>query len=406
MEEPVSRFEYLFGRCIANDFTTEERDEFLSLAGKDEYKVSLNALIEEAFENAVADREIKPQRADQLFENILRATEPEEGLPAVRVIKGNYFRWVAAASVITLLAAGGHFLFFKSNQAQIISGINSPRKEKIVIAPAGNKALLTLDNGATIVLDSAVNGTLTKQGNAKVIKLNNGTLAYQPAGFADGKISYNTITTPRGGQYQVLLPDGTMAWLNAASSLKFPTAFTGQERKVILTGEVYFEVKHESDRPFVVVTGETSVEVLGTHFNVNSYEDEPDLKVTLLEGAVKVNRGTATAILKPGQQAVLKTGAHDQKSNPGIFLSSNIDTDEVIAWKNGEFQFGEKSDIQAIMRQISRWYNVEVEYNGDVSGQYWGSISRNADISQVLKLLEKTGAMNFKIEGNKIIISP
>jgi len=269
--------------------------------------------------------------------------------------------------------------------------------QKYDLAPGGNKATLTLANGSTIDLDRMKNGVLATQPGTHITKQNE-QLAYDPS--ADNstltEVSYNTLTTPRGGQYQLTLADGTKVWLNAASSLKYPTTFTGNERVVELTGEAYFEVVHNAKQPFKVKTVNQLIEDIGTRFDVNSYLDEDASKTTLVEGSVKIIGAKAETMIKPGQQYLINDNGTSEVKN-------DVDVDEVTAWKSGMFQFN-NADIKTIMRQISRWYNVDVEYRGQVpASTYHGRISRNSNASAVLKILEISG-INFTIEGRKIIV--
>ena len=313
-------------------------------------------------------------------------------------------KWrVPAAAALLLLAVGSYFIFFFKSSNQGIANTNQTQPNLTNdIAPGGNKALLTLSDGSTIILDNANNGTIVQEGNIKVEKLDNGLLAYNINGkmlTEKDEAFYNTITTPRGGQYQVTLSDGTKVWLNAASSIRFPVVFTGNERKVDITGETYFEVAKNASKPFKVKTGTSLVEVLGTHFNVNAYDDEATIRTTLLEGSVKVSSNNqAPKFLQPGQQSgISKEGK--------ITIFDNADTEEAIAWINGRFQY-KSADIQAILRQISRWYDVDVEYKGDVDIHFTGQLPRNQNVSGVFEKLALTGEVNFKIDGRKIIVSP
>lgn len=305
------------------------------------------------------------------------------------------WRWAAVAAVLLVLVGIGYLLLGYKNEnretvkIQPVEGI-----ENNDITPGGDKAILTLADGSKIMLDSAHNGDLANQGNVKVIKIN-GQLAYKGTGTS-AEVLYNTISTPRGGQYQLLLADGSKVWLNAASSLRFPASFTGKERLVELTGEGYFEIAKNENQPFKVdIAGKGVVEVLGTHFNINAYSDEASIKTTLLEGRVKVAAsGGATVLLKPGEQAQI---------NGGIKLVNDVDTDEIIAWKAGLFQFN-RADVVSIMRQVSRWYNVDVVFEGPVSMKsFSGIVSRSNNISEVLKIMEKAG-VKFKINGNRITV--
>jgi len=299
--------------------------------------------------------------------------------------------FVRAAAILVFISMATLFLYNKHNRIQIAK--NKPNTHDV--APGGNKAILTLSNGAKVVLNNIKNGDLATQAGATVIKKDS-LLSYQATKANVSQVLYNTITTPNGGQYQLVLADGTKVWLNAASSLKFPTQFNGNDRTVELTGEAYFEVAKNKAKPFNVKTATQTVQVLGTHFNINSYSNEMAVKTTLLEGSVKVLSTAGNVLISPGQQAVLS-------NNNELLVNKNADVDEVIAWKNGMFQFDE-ADIQTIMRQVARWYDIDVEFKGPIPNYtYHGKISRNSNASQVLKILGLSG-INFTIEGRKIIV--
>jgi ferric-dicitrate binding protein FerR (iron transport regulator) len=269
------------------------------------------------------------------------------------------------------------------------------------IAPGGNKAILTLANGKKISLTDAKNGTIAQQAGIQVNKTKNGQLVYivgTASGPAAGsgkaaEAAYNTIETPRGGQYQVVLPDGSKVWLNAASSITYPVVFNKNNRTVKINGEAYFEVIHHADAPFKVQTNNQTIEDIGTHFDVNAYNDEPNTKSTLLEGIVKVNNIT----LKPGQQAV--TTANQTKV-------VDADLEATIAWKNAMFRF-DSEKLGTIMRQVARWYDVEVTYEDEsLKDKSFGAVTtRFANASQLLHKLELTGVAKFRIEGKKIIVT-
>lgn len=307
-----------------------------------------------------------------------------------------WFRSVAAV-VIVALAAGTYFYFnLRSHQSIVIV----QQKQDDIAPPSGNKAVLTLANGTRIELDSTSNGTLAMQGKIKIIKQSGGAISY--IGNVAGVISYNTLIVPRGSKpINLVLSDGSKVWINVGSSLTYPVAFTGNERKVKITGEAYFEVVYNEKMPFIVQNGDLQVKDLGTHFNVNTYDDEVSEKITLLEGLVQVSRNSSSELLKPGQQASMSNNG-----NNNIRVLNDVNIDEVVAWKNGKFMFDNNTDIGTIMRQISRWYNVDIEYQGNISQRFWGSISKNVNVSQVLKILEATGGVKFKVEGNKIIVIP
>jgi len=312
-------------------------------------------------------------------------------------------RWAAvAASLLLLLSIPVIYFHLKPNKPKPFVAVHHKKQLKNDAEPGGDKAMLTLANGSVIDLNDAKKGVLANQGNALLRKLADGQIIYEApktTGSIKDSITYNTVTTPKGGQFQVVLSDGTKVWLNAASSIVFPTAFSSSERKVKITGEVYFEVAKNQHLPFRVVSGHQTVEVLGTHFNINAYEDENVTKTTLAEGSVKVYTGDQSAILKPDQQSSISNNGQ------GHIRINSIDVDDVLAWKNGNFQF-EKAEIQMIMREAARWYDVDVKYDGIVPARrFTGSISRSVNLSELLKMLKYTG-INFKIEGKTIIVTP
>jgi ferric-dicitrate binding protein FerR (iron transport regulator) len=319
------------------------------------------------------------------------------------------YKYAAAAAVVGLVI-GGAALFTFLKKKNDLSTKPIAERFRNDVAPGSEKAILELADGRRIALDSMANGGQLQQGTTRIMKQNNGQVQYHPEemppGVVDVAVAYNTVSTPRGGQYRVVLPDGSRVWLNAASSLRFPTGFAGNERKVELVGEAYFEVAKNPAMPFKVTVkplpGNTAsapmeVEVLGTEFNINAYGDETDRRTTLIQGSVKIMAGSGQSLLKPGQQARVNAG--------GLQIMPEVDTDEAIAWKNGLFQFKE-ANIQSIMRQVSRWYDVEVEYKGNINQQFFGKIPRRVQVSTLLKILESTGWVHFAIEGKKITVAP
>lgn len=304
---------------------------------------------------------------------------------------------VAAALVILILSG---FLY------QYLTAPDSPQSPPLVkvqkpndtILPGSNKAILTLADGSTIVLDDGQNGELAIQGGTRITKMNNGGLVYRVVGDNPMEVLYNTLTTPKGGQFKLKLPDGSEIWLNAESSIRYPNAFSSNDRRVEITGEAYFEIAHDAAKPFKVAVNGVEVKVLGTHFNVNGYKEEADNKVTLLEGSVSMEKAGNVTLLKPGQQ-----GRFGKENNVRVF--DNIDLEQVVAWKNGYFSFNH-DDLKTVMRQISRWYDVEVVYEGKVpERQFGGKIDRNSNAFTALKILEES-KVKFRIEGKKIIVAP
>lgn len=309
----------------------------------------------------------------------------------------------AAATVVALLSAGGYFVFNERGERSLAS-IEKARPVN-ELAPGGDRAVLTLANGNQIILDSADNGTLTQQGNINIIKSDDGRLSYSLLKDSPGEVLYNTISTPRGGNYQIVLADGSKVWLNAASSLRFPVSFAGDKRTVMLSGEGYFEIAHDSEKPFTVSVNGVEVYVLGTHFNINAYPEEEMVKTTLLEGSVKVNKDGASKTIRPGEQAAIAN--NDNAVDPAIDVR-RVNVDAVVAWKNGRFVFN-GDNIQSVMRQLERWYDAEVSYEDDVTNEEFVGVinrSRYDDISDILEMMEKTGAVSFAVKGRHITVMP
>jgi ferric-dicitrate binding protein FerR (iron transport regulator) len=307
-----------------------------------------------------------------------------------------YFaRQLAAAVIIILLGAGIYFLL---NRHASKDNVAATAVKKEIQAPSSSNAMLTLANGQKIMLDSASNGVLSVQGNRNVV-LKDGQINYvgKESGNDFEQPLYNTLTVPRGSKIvSVVLSDGSKVWLNSESSLRYPISFAGPTRGVELTGEGYFEVAKNVSRPFIVSTGETSVRVLGTSFNVNAYTNENSIRVTLVEGSVHVSKHLFSKILKPQQQAVI---------NDDIQVHSSFDMEEVLAWKNGRFAFN-GSDIQQVMHELARWYDLDVVYTKEIKEKFHVEMTRNTNLSNVFKILEETGGVHFKIDGKKIMVMP
>ncbi len=331
------------------------------------------------------------QEIDQ-YEGRIRSVEA-----GGRIFKISFLRYAAAAIALMMLSIGTYIILRNGNDPSAQLAVHHE------LSPGTNKAILTLANGKKIVLDKSANGEIAKQPGISIENTPDGQIVYTVIPSKDSQVkgndmSSNTISTPKGGQYQVVLSDGTRVWLNSASSISYPTTFSKEERLVELNGEAYFEVAKNKKVPFRVKTNVQIVEVLGTHFNINSYADEPVMKTTLLEGVVKISTGNDQAILAPGQQArVNKSGTH-------LSVESNINTDKVVAWKNGVFSF-ENDDLKSVMRQIARWYDVDVVYSGPLPGEkFFGEISRNSNLSEVFKILELNN-VHFDVVGKTIRVS-
>jgi len=315
--------------------------------------------------------------------------------------------WYAAASILVFLSLG---LYFYINRIRRTPPVTQTYANDI--GPGADKTTLTLADGRKIVLTDALNGKIAQQGSEIVNKTAGGEVVYEASksGTGNGEanpkfgIQCNTLETSIGGQTHITLADGTQVWLNAASSLKYPTVFNGNNRKVELTGEAYFEVAHNAKQPFTVTTATETVQDIGTHFNINAYTDEKVVKTTLLEGAVKVSQISmhSSQLLKPGQQSLIQSP--DSYRDNNSIIVKEVDPEEAVAWKNGNFQF-DNADITTVMRQLVRWYNVDIKYEGAVPRvHYSGTVPRRSNISAVLNMLRETGHTNFKIEGRTVTV--
>jgi transmembrane sensor len=386
-----NRILYLMEAYLAGEITEDEKSEFFATIGKDNDEKEIKDLLAE-FMKEERPALYNHQRLDVISESILSADKVEGN----EVLVFRFIKWAAAASIILVLGIASYFVLF-TNERKQAGGKGELVATTDVRAPTG-RAVITLADGRKVYLDSVGTGTLATQANITVEKSADGKIVYQPAGGITTEVVYNTLTNPRGSKViDMQLTDGSRVWLDAGSSVKYPVAFAGNERKVEITGEAYFEVTHDATKPFIVSNGEVNVQVLGTHFNVNAYDDEEALKVTLLEGSVVVKRETANLKLKPGEQAIVNR-------NATLTLNRSVDTEKIMAWKNGKFAFGENTGIKEIMRELSRWYDVEVIYQDNIQQEFGGSMSRQSNISQVLDKLELTGKVHFKIEGKRIIV--
>ena len=305
-----------------------------------------------------------------------------------------HFKKIAVAAIMIGVLLSIYFIYTANSVDHMGLADANLKPSNDIAPPAQARATLKLADGSTVYLDSNVNGTLAMQGGIEIKRNEGGEIIY--SGAASDAISMNTLSLPKGSKpIRLLLSDGSLVWLNAASSITYPTAFVGKERKVSMMGEAYFEVSENKAMPFFVEHDQLLVKVLGTHFNVNTYENEASNKVTLLSGLVDVGNGKISKRLVPGQQASV--------SKTVFSVDENIDTDEVLAWKNGQFYFG-GSDIRSIMKQIERYYDVEVEFRDEVPYRFVAKISRDVNVSAFLEKLELTNLIHFKIEGKKIIV--
>ena len=350
----------------------------------------------EAYDEALASNPELPQRVAPDFMERLRNLLPQENAVTIKETPVRKIRWwLPAAAAAVLILVAGYFIRQRSNVSNATPTDIVQQPATDVKPPAGNRAMITLSNGSSVLLDSVSKGQLALEDNVKLAKLDDGKIAYEGT---TGETIYNTLYNPRGSRpVDMTLSDGSRVWLNAGSSISYPVAFTGNERKVTMTGEAYFEVAHDAKKAFIVTKGEMETKVLGTRFNIKAYDEESDIKVTLLEGSVAVKNKQSTLVIKPGQQAQITNA---------IAVDSDADLEAVMAWKNGRFVFA-GSGTEETLREIARWYDVEVVFEGKVTEQHFGGdISRNVEASKVFEMLENTGVLHVRIEGKKIIVLP
>lgn len=383
------RLTWLFNRYIDKIASPAEIDELFRLLEQPEHDEQARELMQDAWDAFQPKRPpLGPSQSRDILRRVLDTAPPPS----------KHRHWwpyaAVAATVALLILAGGAWLYLR----QTPSG-NGKLLLQQSIGPGSNKAVLTLANGSTVTLDSAGNQVI-REGNI-TIQQYNGQLRYNGVRAA-GAAAYNTLATPRGGQFRITLPDGTRVWLNSASTLRYPVAFTGKERKVELHGQAYFEIARNAVQPFFVKVAGTEgmeVQVLGTTFDIMAYAEESTVHTTLLEGRVQIKKGTALAALQPGQEAVL------DKSNETMLVQP-ADVDKATAWKNGLFVF-RNTDLETILREISRWYDVDISYTAPPDGKrYGGGISRHQQLADVLRLLEAGGNHRFEVEGRKITVLP
>lgn len=402
MATKKEQYQQLLEKYLANECTYEEAEELFIYLNQDKSDKVLLKELQKGFNASITQSKNIPEEVSTRIWNRL---ETNIRVPVVPLYKKRKWLSMAAAAIVLMMFSLGLYIYLYNNKTEIVA---KDEQFKNDVGPGGNKAVLTLADGTRIILDEIQDGTITNQGNTVVSKSKDGQIIYDLSSdqlSSVSEIAYNTISTPKGGQYQVILPDGSKVWLNAASYLKFPTKFTGKERKVELTGEAYFEIEKNKKAPFEVTLNDMKVEVLGTHFNVTGYDDDEYHTATLLEGSVKISNKTDQILLNPGQQAVLN-------KSDDIKVRS-VDAEEAIAWKNGYFLFNNEN-IGSIMRKISRWYNVEVVFQGNMSDkEFTGTISRFKNVSEVLKLLELTKDVHFEItpgdasgKGRRVTVMP
>jgi transmembrane sensor len=378
-------------RILEQPELTEQDQQWLLRYLESSDQPELEQLLREHFEKSLsAGSTLQDDISGKLLQGIHNKLAIEPAVNKRPIVKMVLVRAAVAAAVVALVITSFYFLSNKPQPANTITKVQpAPAVQQVAEAkPGTNGAIITFSDGSTIELDSLKDGAL----KANIVKKGNQVIYKEQA----GEPVYNTVSTPRGRQYQLVLADGSKVWLNAASSIRFPTTFTGNDRTVEVTGELYFEVAKNASKPFKVIANGTEIEVLGTHFNVDSYDEV--IKTTLLEGSVKIKAGDKTGLLRPGQQS--------QASTAGEFkTTSSVDIDKVMAWKNGRFSF-ENASLESIMNQVSRWYDVDVVYQDKVPKRFFtADISRNNNLSVFLKVLAESG-IRFKMEGKKLLVQP
>lgn len=384
----------LLDKYLDNTATASEMQAlFAALQSDDSSRQDWEELLMPVFKTAKPIENYRPEEWEPVVQTVLN-DKGYTAQPAKRIKLFTMPRVAAAAAVVLV----GTTLIFFLNRKEAVTG--KPAIARQDVAPAGDRAMLTLADGRTVLLDSAANGILAQQGNTTITKSADGSVSYEAgAGNAAG-MAFNTLSTPRGGKYKITLPDGTLVWLNAATTLRYPVRFAANERKVEVNGEAFFDVAGNARAPFTVVSEGQEVRVLGTQFNLNAYADEADTRTTLLSGSVMIKQrkaaGTASAILKPGQQS--------QVSAAGLKMDEQADIEQVVAWKNGQLSM-QNLDIKAVMRQISRWYDVDVIFEGPLPvNRFGGLLDQQLYLSNIMEVLREKG-IQCRLEGKKLYVS-
>jgi len=390
----------LLEKYITGDLSPAQRTRLAQLVEQPGQQEALEGFVHQVMMSDAFAGQHEERVKEAIIAQLEKRMAERPGGQGARVFS---IRWAAAAAVVILLA-GGAWLWSRGKSEAPASMAQQPLHD---VPPGHEGAVLTLADGRQIVLDSSGSGALAKQGNASVIRLSAGELTYQAestSASAGAGMVYNTLTTPRGRRTSVLLSDGTRVWLNAASSIRYPTVFSGKNRTVEVSGEAYFEVAKDAAMPFIVRTTGSSlqppveIQVLGTSFNISAYNDDDEISTTLTAGSVKVINGPALQLITPGQQLVAKDKGK-LELNPGV------DVQKVIAWKDGYFLFN-NDDLPTIMKQLSRWYDIEVHFDGPVSAHYTGKIGRQVNISQVLNLFQAVGGVRFSVQNKEVRVLP
>jgi transmembrane sensor len=387
------KFSELLDRYLTNSITESEKDQLFLMIQSNLYASELEAIVDKQL---ITD-EFEQERNDRLGELILQKIKDKMSAASRKPARITLMTWrriaVAAAAVFFIIT--GYWFFTKREEKKPTPELHEQSFTNDV-APGQYKAKLILASGQTIKIDNSTIGELARQGNATILNSKN-QLTYQTGKSSATEVLYNTLSTERGETYAMTLSDGSKVWLNSLSSVRFPVMFAGNERKVEITGEVYFQIKHNSKMPFKLVASGVEVHDLGTEFNVNDYNDEPVIKTTLLSGRAKVIKGSKNHLLDPGQEVQVR-------QNDLIFIA-NADIEQAIAWKNGLFRF-RSADVGTIMRQLARWYNIDIDYQEKIpDGHFTGVVSRGVTLVEVLKMLELSG-LHFRLDGKKLTVTP
>ena len=404
MEKEILNF--LLQKHIAGTLTEDEKIELSTFVNRKQSKEAVLIALEDLLHQNTSDQQYDEKRFMPLVKGILTADSISdsqqviaENTPLPKTAHkraGKKIWWLVIIAILIAAAAFAYFYYFKtSHSTTTLQGSDTPIQDNA--APGGNKAVLTISDGKTFPLDSAKTGVITQQGTVKLTKAKNDELRYSGSGHLNEASMFNTVSTPRGGQYQIVLSDGSRVKLNSISSITYPVSFSGSERNVTITGEVYFEIADNSGMPFKVRAYDMEVEVEGTDFNINAYTDEPEMKTTLLKGSLKLHKNASKQVLQPLQQ-----GHFDNDGN--FVLEKNVDVNEVMAWKNGMFNFN-NADLKMAMRQIGRWYDVDVIYEvgAPVDQPVTFKIQRNVNLSEVVQALKKND-IRCRIDGKTLIV--
>lgn len=398
-----NRLRQLLAQYFDNTINREDCEVLLRYLDEARDPLLISSLIDEILEKKASDIPFKPLQREQVYGRLMTDIHHRQAVSAMTTSRPKitrFGRWIRVAALLVMTVSVSLLIYrYAASPSVEHVELTSDESNQDILLPDGNQAILTLTDGRTIIVNDSVGGVLALESGVEIRHTEEGSIVYdvKSATLTSGEIPYNTFSTPKGHSYQLSLPDGTRVWLNTGSSLRFPVAFAGDERKVTLTGEAYFEVSHDAGKPFEVQANGSTIQVLGTHFNVSAYTDDKRVTTTLVEGAVNVSKNGETVALKPGQQAVVHDGT-------GQISQSSADIRSVLAWKNGYFRFDDET-IESIISKISRWYDIgEVEYQGQFNDRFTGTFQRSKGVSQLFGHLEKLAPVRFEIKERRIVV--